>query len=183
MLLLLCIFGFLLLDLYVGDDGIGLHINNILPFGSDSESKHASDFEAFILATNDCLAQHSLVLWVELLWNSHHFLVSIFDFVVLSFPCGLGGLSWAVPPWLCPLFLCLSTPFPCFGFVDPKSRFFCLNFCSILTVYQNVVSSEEMSRNSISSCMYLSRQLWYQMFLRILDTQLHVKDMKNIGKL
>jgi hypothetical protein len=41
--------------------------------GSDSESEHASDSEAFNSATSDCLARHSLVLWVELLWNSHHF--------------------------------------------------------------------------------------------------------------
>ena len=40
---------------------------------SNSKSEHASDFEAFSSATSDCLAQHSLMLWVELLWNSHHF--------------------------------------------------------------------------------------------------------------
>jgi len=37
------------------------------PFlGSDSESEHASDSEAFSSATSDCLPWHSLVLWVEL---------------------------------------------------------------------------------------------------------------------
>jgi hypothetical protein len=30
--------------------------------GSDSESEHASDSEAFNSATSDCLARHSLVL-------------------------------------------------------------------------------------------------------------------------
>jgi hypothetical protein len=62
--------------------------------GSDSESEHASDSEAFNSATSDCLARHSLVLWVELLWNSHHFPVSFFGFVVLFFACGFGRLSW-----------------------------------------------------------------------------------------
>ena len=53
--------------------------------GSDSESEHASDFEAFSLATSDCLARHSLVFWVELLWNSRHFPVSFFGFTMLFF--------------------------------------------------------------------------------------------------
>ena len=67
--------------------------------GSDSESEHASNSEAFNSATSDCLARHSLVLWVELLWNSHHFPVSFFGFVVLFFACGfVGRLSWATPP-------------------------------------------------------------------------------------
>jgi hypothetical protein len=65
---------------------------------SDLESEHASYSESFNLATSDCLARHSLVLWVELLWNSHHFPVSFFGFVVLFFACGFGRLSWATPP-------------------------------------------------------------------------------------
>jgi hypothetical protein len=70
--------------------------------GSDSNSEHASDSEAFNSTTSDCLARHSLVLWVELLWNSHHFPVSFFDFVVLFFAYDFGGLSWVTPPCLVP---------------------------------------------------------------------------------
>ena len=63
------------------------------PFsGSDSDSEHASDSEALISATSDCLAQQSLVLWVELLWNSHHFPVSFFGLTVLFFACGFDKL-------------------------------------------------------------------------------------------
>jgi hypothetical protein len=61
--------------------------------GSDSESEHAFDSEAFNSATCDCLARHSLVLWVELVWNSHHFPMSFFGFVVLFFACGFGRFS------------------------------------------------------------------------------------------
>jgi hypothetical protein len=82
--------------------------------GSDSESEHASNSEAFNSATSDCLARHSDVLWVELLWYSHHFPVSFFGFVVLFFSCGFGRLSWDTPPWLGPLFCGLGVPFPCF---------------------------------------------------------------------
>jgi hypothetical protein len=82
--------------------------------GSDSELEHASDSEAFNSATSECLARHSLVLSVELLWNSHHFPVSFFGFVVFFFACGFGRLSWATPPWLGPLFCGLEVPFPCF---------------------------------------------------------------------
>ena len=85
------------------------------PFsGSDSESEHASDSEAPISATSDCLAQHSLVLSVELLWNSHHFTVSFFGFAVLFFACGFGSLSCAAMPWIFPLSCGLGVPFPCF---------------------------------------------------------------------
>jgi len=52
----------------------------------------------------------------------------------------------------CPLF---------FKFIDLKSHFFCLNFYSILTVYQYTMLSKEMSRNSISSWMYLCRKPQY----------------------
>ena len=47
------------------------------------ESKHAYESEAYSLATSDCLARHSLVLWVELLWNSHHFTMSFFHGAIL----------------------------------------------------------------------------------------------------
>jgi hypothetical protein len=66
--------------------------------GFDSESEHAFDSEAFNSATSDFLARHSLVLWVELLWYSHHFPVSFFGFVVFFFACGFGRLSWATLP-------------------------------------------------------------------------------------
>ena len=59
---------------------------------SNSESEHASDLEAFNSTTSDCLARHSLVLSVELLWNSHHFPLSFFGFMVLLFACRFGGL-------------------------------------------------------------------------------------------
>ena len=78
-----------------------------------------------------------------------------------SFLCGFDRLSWVTMPWLCPLFCGLGAPFPYFWFTDPKSRFFCLNFYSILAAYRYVVPSEEMSRNSISSWMYMCRQLRY----------------------
>lgn len=109
---------------------------------SDSRSEHAYDSEAFNLANSDYLVRHSLVLWVGLLWNSYDFLVSFFDFVVVLFSCSFDGLSSITLPWLCALL---------FGFEDPKSNFFCLNFCSILTTYLYVVPCEEMSRNSIFS--------------------------------
>ena len=124
--------------------------------GSDLESQHASDLEAFISASSDRLAQNSLVFWVELLWNTHHFPLSFFGFVVLFFACGFDRFSWVTMPWLYPLFCGLGAPFPFFWFADPKSRFFYLNFCSILAAYGYVVPSEEMSRNSISSWMYLA---------------------------
>lgn len=60
---------------------------------SESESEHASDSEAFILATNDCLARHSLMFLVGLLWNSHHFHVPFFVFMVFFFVCSFDGLS------------------------------------------------------------------------------------------
>jgi len=119
--------------------------------GSDSELEHAYDSKAFISATSYCLAQHLLMLWVELLWNSYHFPMSFFRFWVLFFTCGFGKLSWAAPPWICPLFFSLWAPFPCFGFADPKFRFFNLSLCLILTTYRYIVSSKEMSRNSIAS--------------------------------
>ena len=129
--------------------------------GFDSYLEHASDSKTFSSATNDCLARHSLVLWVELLWNSHHFPMSFFGFRALFFTCSFGRFSWATPPWLCILLFGLGAPFPCFGFEDPKSRFFCLNFCLTLMAYRYAVSSEGMFRNSISSYMYLCRQPWY----------------------
>ena len=129
--------------------------------GYDSELEHASDSETVSSATSDILARHSLMLWVELLQNSHHFPVSFSSFVALFFACSLGGLSWATLPWLCPLFCYLGAPFPCFKFANPKSHFFCLNNCSILMAYRYVMSRKEMFKNSISSWMYLCRQPWY----------------------
>ncbi len=105
---------------------------SVLLSGSDSESEPASVLEAFSSATSDCLARHSLVLWVELLWNSP------FSRILLRL-CGVVlylRLWWVASPCLAPLFCGLGVPFPCFGFADPKSRFFCLNFCSIFTEYR-----------------------------------------------
>ena len=157
MLCLLWIFWFLLLDLHSGNSGIGICINNLLPLVI-----LLVKFKLVIIsATSNCLARHSLVLWVELLCNSHHFPVSFFDFVVFFFSCIFGRLSWAAMPWLFPLFYGLGAPLPCFWFEDPKSHFFCLNFYLILSAYQYVASSEEMSRNSISSWIYMWKQLRY----------------------
>lgn len=61
--------------------------------GSNSELEPASNSEAFSSATSDYLARHSLLLWVELLWNSYHFPVSFFVFVVLFFTCDFNRLS------------------------------------------------------------------------------------------
>lgn len=61
--------------------------------GFESESEHAFDSKNFSSATSDCLARHSLVLWMEILWNSHHFPVSFFDFTMFFFACDFGGLS------------------------------------------------------------------------------------------
>lgn len=119
--------------------------------GSELLSEHASNSEAFSSATSDFLAWHSLVLWVELLWNSHHFLMSLFSFVALFFAFGFGRLSWVAPPWLCPLFFGLGAPFPYFRFLDLKYHFFSLNFFLIWMAYWYVMLSEEMSRNSFSS--------------------------------
>jgi hypothetical protein len=81
---------------------------------SSSEMEHTSNSEAFNSATSDFLARHSLVLWVNLLWNSQHFPMSFLGFMVLFFSFRFGGLSWATPPWLGPLFYVLGVPFPCF---------------------------------------------------------------------
>lgn len=119
-------------------------------FGLDLELEHASDSKTLSSATSECLGWHSLVLWVELVWNSHHFPMSFFSFSVLFFACIFGRLYWATPPWLFPLFCGLGAHFPCLVFVDPKSHFFCLNFCSTLTAYQYDVLSKGMFKNSIS---------------------------------
>jgi len=119
--------------------------------GSGSESKNESKSEAFILATNDCSVRHSFVLWVVLLWNSHHFLVSLFVFVVLLFSYDFDGLSWVSPYYIYPLFCSFEVPFPCFRFGDSKYHFFCLNLCSILTAYWYTAPSEDMSKKSIYS--------------------------------
>jgi len=71
------------------------------------------------------------------------------------------GSSSPIPPYLFPLFCNLGAPFPCFRFADPKSCFFYLNLCSILIVYQYAFLTEEMSRNSVPSSMYLCRKPQY----------------------
>lgn len=64
---------------------------SLLLLGYDSESKHAYDLEVFSLANSDCLAQQSLVLWLDILWNSHHFIMPLFVFVVFSLLSALMG--------------------------------------------------------------------------------------------
>lgn len=59
------------------------------------------------------------------------------------------------------LFFDLGAPFPFFGFTDPKSGFFYLNFCSTLMTYWYAMLSKQMFRNSISSWMYFCRQPQY----------------------
>jgi hypothetical protein len=46
----------------------------------DSESESTSNKEDFGSATSDFLERHSLVLFQGILWYSHHFPVSFFDF-------------------------------------------------------------------------------------------------------
>jgi hypothetical protein len=61
-----------------------------IPFFSfDSESKPTSNSEDFTSATNDFFEQHSVVICHNLLWNSHHFLVSFFVFPLSLFVFGL----------------------------------------------------------------------------------------------
>ena len=63
--------------------------------GSSSGSEHASDYGAFSSAASNCFVWHSFSLWVGLLWNSHHFTMSFFGFLVVF---------WVTPLWRCPLF-------------------------------------------------------------------------------
>jgi hypothetical protein len=62
-------------------------------YGSELDSEPASDLEAFTLATNNFFEQQSTVLCQGLLWNSHHFPVSFFVFLVSFFACRLDWLS------------------------------------------------------------------------------------------
>jgi len=143
----------------------------LLFFGSNSE--HAYNSKAFVSTTNDFFVWHSPVLWVGILWKSHHFPVSFFIFPLLFFPCILNELYWIIPPWLYPLVCCLGMPFPYFWFTYPKSHFFYLNIYLMLIAYQYVAPSKEISRSSIFSWMYLCKQpnlLEHHMFLKVLDT-------------
>jgi hypothetical protein len=63
------------------------------PSRFDSESEFDYDMEAFSLATSDCLEQHSSVLCQGILWYSHHFPMSFFDFSLPFLCCGLDRLS------------------------------------------------------------------------------------------
>lgn len=151
-----------LLDLGGGTSGTRFRINSLLLLviallGFELQLEHASDFEAFSSTTSDFLARHSFVLWVGLLWNSHHILVSFFIFMVLFFSCGFDWFFWVTAPWISPLFYGLEVPFPCFIFLDPKSHFLCLTFFSILTAYWYAALSEEISRKSIYAWMYLCK--------------------------
>ena len=139
------------------------------------------------------LAQPPVTAWPDTHWccewssyGTHtHFPVSFFIFTVLFLVWNFGRLSWVASPWIFPLFCVLGAPFPCFRFADPKSRFFCLNFCSTLTAYRYAVPSEEMFRNCISSWMYLCRQLRYLSIkcCSVSLIQLCAKGMEKIGEL
>lgn len=87
--------------------------------GSISESDHESDFETINSTTSNCVVRHLFGLWVGLFWNSHHFSVSLFIFVVKLFSYGFDGFSWVTLPWLCPLFCGLGASFPRLRFTDP----------------------------------------------------------------
>jgi hypothetical protein len=64
-----------------------------LPLSSfGSESEYAYDSEAFTSATRDFFEWQSLVA-EGLLWNSHHFLVSFFVFLMSFFACSLDWFS------------------------------------------------------------------------------------------
>jgi hypothetical protein len=92
-------------------------------YGSNSESKPASNSNDFTLATNDFFERHSAMLCQGLLWNLHHFLVYFFVFPLPFFVCSLDWLSCGYPSFLFPLLYGLGLPFPCFyceGFVDPN---------------------------------------------------------------
>jgi len=62
---------------------------------SSSKSRYelTSDSDDFISSNNDCLEWHSSMLCQGILWNSHHFLVSFFHFMLPLFACGLDWLS------------------------------------------------------------------------------------------
>lgn len=86
---------------------------------------------------------HQWLPWVEFidivlgdLVQSHHFLVSFFIFTLPLFALGLDFFSRDWLSLFSPLFYDL---FPCFfyyGFPNPNSYFFFLNFWSILIAYQ-----------------------------------------------
>jgi len=111
-----------------------------LPYsGSKLESELTSHPGDFVSAKKYYLERHSSVLGQWILWNSHHFRVSFFEFPLLFFVGGLGWLSWGWPSLLCPFSWELEPPLPYFDyyiFADPNSLlFYCLKLCLILTTY------------------------------------------------
>jgi hypothetical protein len=60
---------------------------------SESESESGSNSFSLSSTNNDCFEWHSSVLCQGILWNSHHFLVSFFDFPLPFFSYGLDWLS------------------------------------------------------------------------------------------
>jgi hypothetical protein len=81
-----CSSGSLGLTLVVEMVALGSASMICLPFyGSDSNSKPASDSKAFTSATNNFFEMHLAVLFQGLLWNSHHFLMSLFIFPLSFF--------------------------------------------------------------------------------------------------
>lgn len=73
--------------------------------GYDSNSEPAFDSKAFISGTSDYLAQHSLVLRVELLWNSpvSHVLLHLHGVVLFlqlqRVVLGRPNLDWSFVMW------------------------------------------------------------------------------------
>jgi hypothetical protein len=82
------------LELGSRNSGTRFHVNVHLPLsGFDSKSEPASDSEDFTLTTNEFFEWQSTVLCQGLLWKSHHFLVSLFVFLMFLFSCDLDWLS------------------------------------------------------------------------------------------
>ena len=59
----------------------------------DLNSESSSNSEAFSSAMSDCIEQHSSVLCQGILWYSHHFPMSFFNFSLPILCCGLECLS------------------------------------------------------------------------------------------
>jgi len=97
-----------------------------MTLGLESESEPRSDSKAWISTTSDCFERHSSMLCHGLLWNSHHFPVSFFVFLLPFFAYDLDKLSEGGLSLLCPLFYMIGFPFPYFydGFADLNSRLF-----------------------------------------------------------
>jgi hypothetical protein len=62
------------------------------PFSSSkSKFESISEPDDFLSSNTDYLERHSSIFFQGILWNSHHFLVSFFEFPL---PFFVGGLEW-----------------------------------------------------------------------------------------